>query len=71
MHNLVIPPFSEEAAQAAQKRLDALAKVPRSLGRQEGLARCPAAVLETLYGPAPAIGAGARFRSGRAPCTGP
>ena len=29
MHNLVIPPFSEEAAQASQKRLDALAKVPR------------------------------------------
>ena len=55
MHNLVIPPFSEEAA---QKRLDALAKVPRSLGRLEGLARCPAAVLETLCGPAPAIGAG-------------
>ena len=38
MHNLVIPPFSEEAAQAAQKRLDALAKVPRSLGRLEELA---------------------------------
>ncbi len=68
MHNLVIPPFSEEAA---QKRLDALAKVPRSLGRLEGLARCPAAVLETLCSTTPAIGAGARFRSGRAPCTGP
>ena len=38
MHNLVIPPFSEEAAQASQKRLDALAKVPRSLGRLEELA---------------------------------
>ena len=38
MHNLVIPPFSEEATQTAQKRLDALAKVPRSLGRLEELA---------------------------------
>lgn len=38
MKDLTIPAFSEEAAQAAQKRLDSLAKVPGSLGRLEELA---------------------------------
>lgn len=38
MKTLCIPPFSEEAAQAARKRLDSLAKVPGSLGRLEELA---------------------------------
>ena len=38
MDTLTIPPFSIKAAQAAQDRLDALAKVPGSLGRLEELA---------------------------------
>ena len=38
MYTLVIPPFDEHAAQAAQQRLDALAKLPRSLGKLEELA---------------------------------
>ena len=35
MNTLTIPAFSAEAAEAAQRRLDNLAKVPRSLGRIE------------------------------------
>ena len=48
MNTLTIPAFSAEAAEAAQRRLDNLAKVPRSLGRIEELAvrltgkECPA-----------------------------
>ncbi len=38
MKDLTIPVFSEETAQAVQKRLDSLAKVPGSLGRLEDLA---------------------------------
>ena len=38
MNTLTIPAFSAEAAEAAQRRLDNLAKVPRSLGRIEELA---------------------------------
>ena len=38
MNTLTIPAFSAEAAKAAQRRLDNLAKVPRSLGRIEDLA---------------------------------
>ena len=38
MKNLLIPPFSHDAAQAAQQHLDALAKVPGSLGLMEDLA---------------------------------
>ncbi len=38
MKNLTIPAFSKQAAQATQKRLDSLAKVPGSLGRLEELA---------------------------------
>lgn len=38
MNTLTIPAFSAEAAEAAQRRLDNLAKVPRSLGRLEELA---------------------------------
>ncbi len=37
MKNLTIPAFSEQAAQAVQKRLDSLAKVPGSLGKLEEL----------------------------------
>ena len=41
MNTLTIPAFSAEAAEAAQRHLDNLAKVPRSLGRLEELAaRC-------------------------------
>ena len=38
MNTLTIPPFSARAAEAAQRRLDNLAKVPGSLGRLEELA---------------------------------
>ena len=38
MNTLTIPAFSAEAAEAAQRRLDNLAKVTRSLGRIEELA---------------------------------
>jgi len=38
MNTLTIPPFDTEAANAAQKRLDSLAKVPGSLGTLEELA---------------------------------
>ena len=38
MNTLTIPAFSAEAVEAAQRRLDNLAKVPRSLGRLEELA---------------------------------
>ena len=38
MNTLTIPAFSAVAAEAAQRRLDNLAKVPRSLGRIEELA---------------------------------
>ena len=38
MNTLTIPAFSAEAAEAAQRHLDNLAKVPRSLGRIEELA---------------------------------
>ena len=38
MNTLTIPAFSAEAAEAAQRHLDNLAKVPRSLGRLEELA---------------------------------
>lgn len=38
MKTLIIPPYSKEAATAAQQRLDSLAKVPGSLGRLEELA---------------------------------
>lgn len=38
MKNLTIPAFSAQAARAARKRLDNLAKVPGSLGRLEELA---------------------------------
>lgn len=38
MKNLTVPAYSEQAAQAAQDRLNSLAKVPGSLGRLEDLA---------------------------------
>lgn len=38
MNSLTIPAYSEQAAQAAKKRLDSLAKVPGSLGKLEDLA---------------------------------
>ena len=38
MNQLTIPAYSEQAARAARKRLDSLAKVPGSLGRLEELA---------------------------------
>lgn len=38
MNSLTIPAYSEQAARAAKKRLDGLAKVPESLGRLEDLA---------------------------------
>lgn len=38
MNTPIIPPFSDEAAKAAQRRLDSLAKVPGSLGKLEELA---------------------------------
>ena len=37
MERLIIPQFSHKAAQAAQARLDSLAKVPGSLGALEDL----------------------------------
>ncbi len=38
MNKVIIPAYSEQAAQAAKRRLDSLAKVPGSLGRLEELA---------------------------------
>lgn len=56
MEHLVIPPFSEQAAKAARSRLDALAKVPGSLGCLEDLVARLAGITDKSYPSFPSKG---------------